>query len=58
MVEAIERLATASPGDAPDVELRTYKGLVGPWNDWSHLSRRGRYWAAILAGGQLSEPQR
>lgn len=57
MVEVIERLAAASPGDGPDVELRTYKGLVAPWNDWSHLSRRGRHWASMLAGGQLSEPQ-
>ena len=52
-VEAAERLASAAPSDAPEVDLRTYKGLVPPWNDWPHLAERGRYWAGILAAGAL-----
>lgn len=54
MVEVIERLASALPADAPDVDLRSYKGLVAPWNEWSHLAARGRHWAQILAHGQLA----
>ena len=34
LVEVVERLAGAAPSDAPEVDLRTYKGLVSPWNDW------------------------
>ncbi len=52
--ELVERLATAAPSDAPDVDLKSYKGLVGPWNDWAHLSARGRHWANVLAGRHLS----
>jgi hypothetical protein len=53
IVEVVERLAAAAPADAPDVDLRTYKGLVAPWNDWSHLAARGRHWAQVLARGRL-----
>lgn len=52
-VETAERLASAAPSDAPEVDLRTYKGLVPPWNDWRHVAERGRYWAGILAAGAL-----
>ena len=49
LVEVVERLAAASPSDAAQIDLSTYKGLVSPWNDWSHLETRGRYWAVLLA---------
>lgn len=49
LVEVVERLAAASPSDAPEVDLATYKQLTPPWNDWTHLSARGRHWAQILA---------
>jgi hypothetical protein len=49
LVEVVERLAGASPSDAPEVDLGTYKELVAPWNDWTHLTRRGRHWAQVLA---------
>ena len=52
--EVVERLAAAAPSDAPAVDLRSYKGLVAPWNDWTHLAARGRHWASVLARGQLS----
>jgi hypothetical protein len=54
LAEVVERLASAAPADAPQVDLRTYKGLVAPWNDWSHLAQRGRHWASVLAAGHLS----
>jgi hypothetical protein len=53
MVEVTERLAAAAPSDAPEVDLRTYKGLLPPWNDWPHVAERGRHWAGILAAGVL-----
>jgi hypothetical protein len=54
LAEVVERLAAASPSDAPEVDLLTYKGLTAPWNDWGHLAARGRHWAQVLAAGQLS----
>jgi len=53
LVEAVERLAMASPSDTVAIDLRIYKGLVPPWNNWSHVAARGRHWAAVLAGGLL-----
>jgi len=54
LVEVIERLAAATPSDAPEVDLRTYKDLLVPWNDWSHVAARGRYWAQVLAKLRLA----
>jgi hypothetical protein len=48
LVEVVERLAAASPSDAPDVDLSTYKELIAPWHDWSYVTARGRHWAPIL----------
>jgi len=53
LVEVVERLAAAAPSDAPEIDLRSYKGLVAPWNDWDHLASRGRHWASVLATGLL-----
>jgi hypothetical protein len=53
VTEVVERLAAARPSDAPEVDLRTYKGLVPPWNDWTHLAARGRHWATFLAQWRL-----
>ncbi len=53
LVEVVERLAAAAPSDAPEIDLRSYKGLVAPWNDWGHLAARGRHWASVLAAGLL-----
>ena len=55
--EVVERLAAAAPSDAPAVDLGSYKGLVAPWNDWTHLAARGRHWASVLARVQLSGGQ-
>lgn len=49
LVEVVERLGAAAPTDAAAVDLRSYKGLVPPWNDWAHLASRGRRWATVLA---------
>jgi hypothetical protein len=54
LVEVVERLGVADPSDRTDVDLATYKGLVAPWNDWSHLADRGRSWARLLARNRLA----
>lgn len=56
-VELVERLAATAPSDRPDVDLTTYRGLVPPWNDWSHLAARGREWARLLAAHTLGDPR-
>ena len=47
--EAIERLSSALPTDAAAVNLEQYRGLHAPWNNWSYLMQRGRYWGPVLA---------
>ena len=42
LVEVGERLAAASPSDGAEIDLRSYRGLRPPWNDWAHLVARGR----------------
>lgn len=51
--ELVERLAAAAPDDLGRVELRDYKGLVPPWNDWGHVSGEGRRLARILGASAL-----
>jgi hypothetical protein len=53
LVEVVERLSAAKPSDAQEVDLGTYKRLLPPWSDWSHLVGRGRHWASVLAAGLL-----
>ncbi len=53
LVEVVERLSAAEPPDVPEIDLRSYKGLVAPWNDWAHLAARGRHWAGVLASGLM-----
>jgi hypothetical protein len=58
LVEVVERLTAAAPSDAPEIDLASYKGLVAPWNDWSHLAARGRHWGGVFAAGLLSRSAR
>jgi hypothetical protein len=53
LVEVVERLGATAPSDLAEVDLRRYKGLTAPWNDWRHLSERGRHWAQRLGGSAL-----
>lgn len=49
LAEVAERLATAAPSDASGVDLKRYKGVRPPWNDWNHVASRGRFWAPHVA---------
>lgn len=49
LAEVVERLSAADPVDKAKVDLSSYKGLAAPWNDWAHLTARGRDWARVLA---------
>jgi hypothetical protein len=53
LVEVVERLGAAAPSDVVAIDLQGYKGLIAPWNDWTHLAGRGRHWASVLAAGLL-----
>ena len=52
LVEVIERLARAAPGAAARIDLARYRGLLPPWNDWEHVSARGRGWARLPGQGR------
>jgi hypothetical protein len=49
LAEVAERLAAASPSDAGTIDLRQYRGLRSPWNEWEHVVARGRAWAPLVA---------
>jgi len=55
LAEVVERLGAAQPVDLAEVDLATYRALVPPWNDWSHVVDRGRLWARRLADRLLAE---
>jgi hypothetical protein len=55
-VELIDRLAAARPADRVAVDLATYKGIRAPWNDWTFLESRSRFWASRLSGIALAGP--
>jgi hypothetical protein len=51
----VSRLSAASPHDRAALDLRGYKGIVPPWDDWTHVTARGRHWAARLSDRVLGE---
>ena len=59
LAEVVERLGSAKPVDAAEIELESYRGLLPPWNGWEHVTSRGRRWASVLAdlllGGKEEE---
>lgn len=58
LVEVADRLALASPSDLPEIDLRTYRGLSPPWNDWERVATRGRHWATLLAALVLGDSKK
>lgn len=49
LMEVGERLGAAVPSDVAQIDLRSYRDLRSPWNDWDHVADRGRAWAAVIA---------
>ena len=49
LAEVAERLAAGSPHDAATIDLRSYRGLRAPWNDWDYLRSHGQRWAPAVA---------
>jgi hypothetical protein len=49
LAEVAERLGAAAPTDLNEIDLVRYRSLKPPWNDWNHLSERGRWWAQRVA---------
>jgi hypothetical protein len=56
LAEVAERLAAATPADLASIDLKLYRALKPPWNDWPHVVARGRAWAAVVARVALEEP--
>ncbi|HEX3532240.1 MAG TPA: hypothetical protein VH988_34700 [Thermoanaerobaculia bacterium] len=57
LAEVVERLGSARPVDAAEIDLASYRGLRPPWNDWQHVTSRGRLWARVLADLLLGEKE-
>ncbi|MGH3861467.1 hypothetical protein, partial [Actinokineospora sp.] len=57
LAEVIERLGSARPVDAAEIDLASYRGLKPPWNDWQYVAARGRRWAQVLADQLLGEDE-
>ena len=49
LAEVVERLGSGRPVDVALIDLASYRGLQPPWNDWDHVTARGRAWARVLA---------
>jgi hypothetical protein len=56
LAEVAERLAAASPADVAEIDVKEYRGLRPPWNDWSHVVARGRVWAPVVARLAMEHP--
>jgi len=60
LAEVVERLGSAQPVDVAEIDLASYRGLQPPWNDWQHVTSRGRVWGRVLAelllGGKERRP--
>jgi len=57
LAEVVERLGSAQPVDAAKIDLAGYRGLRPPWNEWQHVTSRGRQWAQVLADLLLREKE-
>jgi len=55
LAEVAERLAAATPEDVAQIDLRHYRALQPPWNDWQHVVARGRAWAQTVAQSVLGD---
>jgi hypothetical protein len=55
LAELTERLAGATPGDLPGIDLKSYRGLREPWNNWVHVADRGRAWAPVVARAVMAD---
>jgi hypothetical protein len=49
LAEVADCLAAAAPTDIAEIDLGQYRGLQPPWNVWSHVAARGRFWALVIA---------
>lgn len=55
LAELAERLAAATPTDVATIDLKNYRGLRPPWNEWDNVARRGRHWAQVIAALVLED---
>lgn len=56
LAEVAERLAAGTPADIAEIDLKAYRGLQSPWDDWQHVVARGRSWASVVARVAMEHP--
>ena len=56
LAEVVERLAAGEPVDRARVDLKTYRGLRAPWNEWNHVVGRARHYAERIGVSLLEMP--
>jgi hypothetical protein len=57
LAEVSERLAAATPQDRAEIDLKSYRGLRPPWNDWEHVVAFGRKWESVFSTIALEEEE-
>jgi len=57
LAELSERLAAAMPKDRAEIDLKHYRGLTPPWDDWQYVAVCGRRWATLVASLALEEKE-
>ena len=57
LAELSERLAAAMPKDRAEIDLKHYRGLKPPWDDWQYVAVCGRRWATLVASLALEEKE-
>ncbi len=53
LAEVVDRLQRGAPQDLAGIDLKTYRGLRPPYDQWQHLLHRGCHWAQMLAASLL-----
>lgn len=51
LMTVVTKLADPDPYDLTDVDLREYKGIVPPWNDWAAVKEQCRAIAVAMVSG-------
>jgi hypothetical protein len=54
----VVKLSNPEPSDLTEVDLREYKGIVPPWNDWHAVAAQCRALAVAVVEGPPDRPRR
>lgn len=57
LISVLVKLADPDPYDLTDVDLREYKGIIPPWNDWSSVVSQCRLIALQMLKRTPANPE-